>query len=288
MLQVARLAPEVLGEAKEFVRDFIHSKQSPDGGFQNREGKSDLYYSVFGIESLLALREPLPATSLKVYLQQFDTGQTLDFVSLTSLIRCRACLHDIWRNKDEIHRVTHALERYRSRDGGYSVSPQESEGTAYGCFLALGAYQDLELEVPDSAALTACIHTLRSEDGAFSNLSGQPVGMTTVTAAAVSVLHALEQPVPSGTADWLLGQFHQEGGFFPFPDAPLPDLLSTATALHALEHLHVPLAPIQEACLDFLDSLWCNRGGFYGHWADDAIDCEYTYYGLLSLGHLSL
>ena len=49
----------------------------------------------------------------------------------------------------------------------------------------------------------------------------------------------------------------------------MPDLLSTATALHALAILQVPLAPIQDSCLDFIDTLWTNRGGFYGSWADD-------------------
>ena len=64
--------------------------------------------------------------------------------------------------------------------------------------------------------------------------------------------------------------------------------LSTATALHALSALHLPIAGLRDPCLDFVDSLWTNRGGFFGTWADDALDCEYTYYGLLALGHLSL
>ena len=71
------------------------------------------------------------------------------------------------------------------------------------------------------------------------------------------------------------------------PGAPIPDLLSTATALHALAGMQVPLAGLREPCLDFVDSLWTNRGGFYGHWSDDAIDTEYTYYALLSIGHLT-
>jgi len=45
---------------------------------------------------------------------------------------------------------------------------------------------------------------------------------------------------------------------------------------------------IREPCLDFIDSLWVNRGGFYGTWDDDALDTEYTYYGLLALGHLAV
>ena len=67
----------------------------------------------------------------------------------------------------------------------------------------------------------------------------------------------------------------------------MPDLLSTATALHALTGLHVSLSAIKEACLDYVDSLWTGRA-FCGHWADDVTDSEYTYYALLALGHLSL
>jgi prenyltransferase beta subunit len=75
----------------------------------------------------------------------------------------------------------------------------------------------------------------------------------------------------------------------PCPAAPLPDLLSTATALHALAALdrRIPSA-LHERCMDFIDTLWTAEGGFHGHWADDHIDAEYTYYGLLALGHLAL
>jgi hypothetical protein len=87
---------------------------------------------------------------------------------------------------------------------------------------------------------------------------------------------------------WLLDRCHTRGGFFASRTTPVPDLLSTATALHALSALHVPISGLVEPCLDFVDSLWTNRGGFFGTWADDAADCEYTYYALLTLGHLSI
>jgi hypothetical protein len=50
----------------------------------------------------------------------------------------------------------------------------------------------------------------------------------------------------------------------------------------------VPIDGIREACLDFVDSLWTSQGAFYGTWADDVADCEYTFYGLLALGHLAV
>jgi hypothetical protein len=69
----------------------------------------------------------------------------------------------------------------------------------------------------------------------------------------------------------------------------MPDLLSTATALHALACIGMALPKSQcELCLDFIDTLWNADGGFHGHWADDHLDSEYTFYGLLALGHLSL
>jgi prenyltransferase beta subunit len=82
--------------------------------------------------------------------------------------------------------------------------------------------------------------------------------------------------------------YPEDGGFFASESAPIPDLLSTATALHALSGLEASFDLVKEPCLDFLDTLWSSKGGFHGNWTDEDIDCEYTYYALLALGHLSL
>ena len=64
MLQVARLSPNLLGDSSDLIRQFLASQHLPDGGFSDRAGNSDLYYTVFGIESFIALRcdAPLPDT----------------------------------------------------------------------------------------------------------------------------------------------------------------------------------------------------------------------------------
>ena len=67
----------------------------------------------------------------------------------------------------------------------------------------------------------------------------------------------------------------------------MPDLLSTATALHALAGEHVPFGHLKESTLDFIDTLWTGKA-FCGTWADDEPDSEYTWYALLAMGHLSL
>jgi prenyltransferase beta subunit len=180
------------------------------------------------------------------------------------------------------------IEAYRSGDGGYATTAAAGNGSAYAAFLALGAYQDLGRTLPAPDRLVAALSSLRAEDGSYGNRPALASGVTTATAAAVLVLRQLDAPGDRDTGMWLLDRCHLRGGFFASRSAPVPDLLSTATALHALSSLHVPIAGLREPCLDFVDSLWTNRGGFFGTWADDGVDCEYTFYALLALGHLSL
>jgi prenyltransferase beta subunit len=288
MLQVARLAPRLLGESAALVDGFLRSQMNPDGGFRDRAGASDLYYTVFGLEGLLALRADVPFGPVLGYLRSFGGGDGLDFVHLGCLARCWAAMPPGVRPEAPAAAILGRVESYRSGDGGYAAEPGAADGTAYGCFVALGAYQDLGRELPDPAGLVRCLARLRAEDGGFANQQDVPLGLTPATAAAVTLLRQLGEPVPGELADWLLARCRPEGGFFATPVAPLPDLLSTATALHALAGLHAPLDAVREPCLDFLDTLWTNRGGFHGTWADDDLDCEYTYYGLLALGHLSV
>src|SRR5713101_5666002 len=87
MLQVARLAPKLLGESSDLVRDFLLRQQSADGGFKGRSDTSDLYYTVFGIDGLLALQTELPLGRIESYLRTFRHGEALDFVHLCCLAR---------------------------------------------------------------------------------------------------------------------------------------------------------------------------------------------------------
>lgn len=288
MLQVARLAPRLLGEAADSVAGYLRSQLNADGGFANRAGDSDLYYSVFGLEGLLALRAEFPATQVANYLRTFGDGESLDFVHLSCLARCWAALRPEQRRDIPTRRILDRVETFRSRDGAYDGTPDSESGSLYGCFLALGAYEDLGEAVPDPQAMLRCADRLRTPDGGYANDAGLRLGLTPSTAAAATLIRHLGAQPPADVANWLLARAHPQGGFFATPDAPIPDLLSTATALHALAGMHADLEPIKEPCIDFIDTLWTSRGAFYGNWADDIADSEYTFYALLALGHLSL
>jgi prenyltransferase beta subunit len=133
--------------------------------------------------------------------------------------------------------------------------------------------------VAEPEGLARCLRSLRADDGSW--------GPTPATAGAAEVLRDLGQPVEASTVEWLLARQAPEGGFCAFPDAPGPDLLSTATALHGLAAAGTRLeGATRDACRRFVLSLHAPDGGFRGHPADDRADCEYTFYGLLALGHL--
>jgi prenyltransferase beta subunit len=284
MLQVARLAPQQLGESRDLVAGFLRERVNPDGGFQDRAGASDLYYTVFGLDALIGLQESLPAATA-AFVDRFASGD-LDFVHLACLARAWAALKRV-PEPAVVDRMLARLETFRSSDGGYATSPGAPHGTAYAAFLALGTYEDLGRSMP-ADGIAASLQRLRAADGGYANHPGMASGLTTATAAAVLVLRHLDAAPDRSAGVFLLDRCHPRGGFFASTTTPVPDLLSTATALHALSTLHLPLGGLREPCLDFVDSLWTNRGGFFGTWADDEADCEYTYYALLALGHLSL
>lgn len=288
MLQVARLAPRVLQDSAQLVVEYLRGQMNPDGGFKDRAGNSDLYYTVFGVEALFALRADLPLGALEHYLRSFGDGRGLDLVHLACLARGWANLPAGRLDAATLDAILGRLDGYRSSDGGYHAEPGAAQGTLYGSFLALGAYQDLGVEIPGAAGIVRCVESLRAADGGYANQHDLPMGLTPSTAAAVTLLRQLGAAIDPAVGEWLLARCRPDGGFFATPLAPIPDLLSTATALHALAGMEVDLGELKEPCLDFVDSLWSGKGAFVGSWEDDALDCEYTYYGLLALGHLSL
>ena len=289
LLQVARLAPRLLGDSTDLVRDFFRRQLTPEGGGRDRAGRPDLYYTIFTLAGMQALEVPLPVEQVEAYLRPFGDGGKLDFVHVSALARCWASI-GLERMPAGLDRaLLERIERFRKPDGGYEGDANATHGTAYGAFVALGAYQDLGHTPPNTLKLIQALKRLESADGAWSNIPGAKFGALNATAGAVILIRHLGFPVNQAVGNWVLAQEHPQGGFRAVPAAPMPDLLSTATALHALAALErrVPSA-MHERTMDFIDTLWTAEGGFHGHWADDFVDAEYTYYGLLALGHLSL
>lgn len=292
MLQTARRSVPLLDEAVELVRNFILSRANPDGGFQGRTSRSDLYYTVFALDALAALDAPVAWKEIGRWLQSFQDGEGLDLVHLACLARAWAIVssqapESLAPSPELARGILNHIELYRCGDGGYAQLKNAPAGTVYGIFLAFGAWQDLNGEVPRPKELIRCLQQLETARGAWATNHESPASSTPATAAAIAVLLELGQSVNPKSIAWLLKRAHAKGGFFANEGAPLPDLLSTATALHALNLAGYDLSPWREPALNFLDSLWTNQGSFHAHWGEETLDCEYTYYGLLALGAIA-
>ena len=287
MLQVARLAPSVLGDAAELVEKFIRSQHHAEsGGFQDRDGSPDLYYTSFAIDALTALQADLPADDLSRFFDaKSGSLDELDFVHLCCLARGMSAIS----KTDGLDKILARIEKFRTADGGYNQDDDNREtGSAYACFLAYGAWSDHHRQNPNPDGIRQCIQSLAVPGGSWANDVDLPIANIPATAAAVTLCRNLQLPIPSETGPWILDCLHESGGFLPFPMAPMPDLLTTAVALHALDGLQINFDAQKDRMLDFIDTLWTAEGGFHGTWDDDDLDIEYTYYGLLALGHLAL
>lgn len=283
MIDSARKSMATLDESAGLVADYILGKLNSDGGFSGRSSHSDLYYTVFGIESLIAIGREVYEDAVADYLKSFDP-EVLDLVHLGCLVRC---MKDLQLAPD-IDRIADRLTQYRTADGGFNNIKNSANGSMYGCFFATAIFQDLGIEIAAKQGIMDCIDSLTIDDGSFANDTAMNRGTTPSTAAAITLKYYLSGEQSPRSIDWLLSQMHPNGGFASIPGAPIADLLSTATALHALSLASVRLNDVDtEKCLDFIDSLWSGKGGFCGSLADQAADCEYTFYGLLSIGHLS-
>ncbi len=281
MIVAAGKSRSALGDSVPRVKEFFLQKACSDGGFAGRAGKSDLYYAVFGLSGLQALEGSFEAGRCCHFLEVIAPETLPDLVHLAAYIRCRSLL----RLPRDGGKMSGLLARFRTPQGGFANFADSDETNIYSCFLALGAFQDIGRPLPDRQAFIRCVRSLRRGSGGFVNRHNAPVASPPATAAAIVIARCLGDPVKEKTIRWLLDQ-HDGAGFVAARGVCGPDLLSTAVALHSLALSGADLTPLREPTLDFIDSLWSGKGGFFGHWFDNVLDCEYTYYGLLALGSL--
>lgn len=295
-LAIATLGGALLSdEGRGLVTAFVRSRRAPEGGFLDRAGHPDLYYTVFGLECLRALDAGLPPPrDIRPFLDRAVAAGG-SFVERASRIRCLRLLvlsggeqpGDALRWREDIER----LERHRSADGGYSHERERAaQGTAYAAYLAEQAYRDAACAWPASACVHDALDTLRTPDGGYANHSGVPEGSAPATAAAMVVRVRCGRPeVACAAGAFLAACRHPQGGCRSSVHAPQADLLSTATAFYA-GHLcggDLPArVPFRETAA-WIEGLWHSDGGFRSHADDPVSDVEYTFYALLALGALA-
>ncbi len=115
MIRAVSRSKAVMEDSISSVVDFLTASVNPDGGFKGRDKQSDLYYTVFGLEALLALDGSIRQNQTFDFIQGFTTKEPVDLVHLTSLIRCCANLSENNIDEDLRARFTTDLEKFRSK-----------------------------------------------------------------------------------------------------------------------------------------------------------------------------
>jgi hypothetical protein len=252
------LEPEMLDE----MRAFVQSQQTSLGGFADRGGKCDLYYSLFGYYLADALIIPEVTPLLRQYIKKVISETTLSGVNLY----CGAILYV----------KLHGFDSYTERLKRQIVSVLEAsdlQQPEYANFLGIMALYYLE----DFLNIKRIIHPYKSHT--FQDDLPCPV-----LAATIVLLEIAGKTKPESQKK-LFSFYRAKGGFASFKYAPSEDLLSTGVALYALSFMNADTRMIKPECMSFIDGLYHN-GGFMSMPADNDIDVEYAFYGLLALGSL--
>ena len=150
LLQVARLAPRLLGDSAGLVRDFFRNQLAAGGSGLDRDGRPDLYYTIFALAGLQAMDGDIPTEQVEGFLRPYGDGAKLDFVHLSALARCWAVVGKERMTSGLDEAMLQRIELFRKPDGGYEGDAKLSHGTAYGAFVALGAYEDLGRTPPNT------------------------------------------------------------------------------------------------------------------------------------------
>lgn len=244
------------------LKNHVRSSQTASGGFRDRAGNADLYYTLFGYFLAEALGMPDNTAAVGPYLENDIRNNNMKGVHL----HCAAIL-SAKTGKDKHTRL-------KMRDSlRKNLMEKKDQPSYYNSFLGLlSAYY-----LRDYIALLRIARQLQLPG----NIATLPCS---VLSALLVLQHSFGKP-PGELKNVLFSLYRKNGGFAATQTAPVTDLLSTAVALYALNMTGYDLRSIKPDCLNYVDSLY-RKGGFAGHAIDQYPDIEYTFYGLLALGSL--
>lgn len=245
------------------IKDYLKRSQTLSGGFADKAGNPDLYYTVFGFYLADALGLEELQTSTYTYLETEIKQNNITGVHLY----CAAILY-VKLGTDPV------FKKQLQQKVRQNLDAQLKNQQVYGAFLSLLACYYLE----DYRGL----YLIRKQIKTFHKGASLPCP---VMAALLVLQKSFKKPVDD-LVSGLFSFYGRKGGFKATHDAPVSDLLSTAVALYALMYAGADLRKIKPECLVFIDSLYQN-GGFGGNVIDPDPDIEYTFYGLLALGALA-
>ena len=250
-------------ESLKQMRSFVINQQTSEGGFPDRAGKCDIYYTLFGCFVAEALDIKSVSAPLKYYINNIIRTNNLTGINLH-------CASILYAKLFGLETFPTPLKKKVLNDLHTTVS----QLPIYSNFLSLLTYYYLK----DLKGIYRIIKGFKTSD----HSTEMPCSVT----AANLVLLTLARKSFLKTKESLMSFYRGNGGFSALHNTPVEDLLSTGVALYALNFTESDIRLIKPDCLAYVDSLF-HDGGFRSTEPDVEIDIEYTFYGLLALGSLN-
>ena len=277
MIALLRNALNLLDEqGRGEVFQFLTSQQNPDGGFQDRGGRSDLYYSLFGglmlgateKEAGAAVPELVKGTiqKLKLFITRQSNSVIPGFIEKCCLV--------LLQKELKTKRTSRILAIFSL--GKSFWKERNSINLSYRSFVL---FLTLEAVLPFRGILKV---------GAKRMLARTIVDQHSPCSEVAAKVFLQKMMNQDGSKEQeLLKSFASEaGGFKAFAHLNNADMLSTSVALFALNYAGCDLRLLKPACLDFIGQNFAD-GAFLSGDGDLTADVEYTFYGLLALGVLA-
>lgn len=258
--QSARIFDEsILNE----IRNFLKYSQHESGGFMDRAGNPDLYYSLFGVWSALALEEIEILSQVRSWAESIRPEKSTSVIEVACLLMIRKTLG----MKGSSSFLFRLLARLTV--SSKNISPY------YRLFITLLL---IDTFLPNLTNLKwPGKKRLLQRAGKIISSCTEAVAALVVSAKAGAYTGKLQ--------DQLVAFFNEETGFTAFHGKKDGDMLSTSAALFALRFSGFDLRGMTPACLDFLGRNY-SEGAFLSGDGDPELDIEYTFYGLLAAGSL--
>ena len=280
-----RGAEQLSDEAVSSIVCFVQSQQDAMGAFLNRSGKPDIYYTLFGWSLCLVLGIKIDAGNSNAYLKSINPDE-LDLVHYTAYVQCKV-LRKLLLGERLGAVVTALTLRNKSKElTDFTSVPHNDIHAPYSQYIGLTMKEAMGSHIKERKEVILQLECYRVIGGGYKNDIDATAATLNATVAALAVQGVLAEGNLKGLKNnediaFLLGMQHDSGGFPATKMSPVPDLLSTATALFMLHcYNEIPIYPQQA----FIEAHWLEEGGFSATLLDEVSDVEYTFYGLLALG----
>lgn len=263
------------------IRKYIELQATPDGLFADKSGCEDIYYTAFGWALACVFGVKIDGRQARRQLQKLpvDHGDLVRHAAYIRSVMLLDRLTGAWGKR--LLRAAF-LPAETGETPVFSSFPHNDARSPYSTFVRLSLMEDLNRKIRDGKEMLDSLAAYRATaTGGYSNIAGDGAASVNATAAALSVAGQLKGYAPNDDVAYLYRSQDDSGGFSASEQAPLPDMLSTATALFTLNGYgvkpRVDPAP-------FIEAHWLESGSFAPTLPEEDGDIEYTFYGLLALG----